>query len=99
MPTGYTTHGKKLKIGTEVGNLKPFVVWKKYNEDKIQQKPTVCNNYAIKNYCHSSQTNRTIESTENWCVDGLISFEESFCGLEELSFNPVSYSAKTNHVQ
>jgi len=23
------------------------------------------------------------ESPENWCVDGLISFEESFSGLEE----------------
>ena len=29
--------------------------------------------------------------------DGLINFEEFFIGLEELSFNPVSYSAKTNY--
>ena len=48
--------------------------------------------------CHSSQTKRSAESTENWCVDGLINFEEPFSGLEELSFNPVSYSAKTNYV-
>ena len=32
-------------------------------------------------------------------VNGLINFEESFSGLEELSVNPVSYSAKTNYVQ
>ena len=34
-----------------------------------------------------------------WCMDGLINFEELFNGLEELSFNPVSYSAKINYVQ
>ena len=38
--------------------------------------------------------NDSAESTENWCVDGLINFKETFSGLEELSFNPVSYSAK-----
>jgi len=31
-------------------------------------------------------------------MDGLINFEEPFSGLEELIFNPVSYSAKTNYV-
>jgi len=49
----------------------------------------------IENY----QTNCIAESTENWCVDGLINFEEPFSSLEELNFNPVSYSAKTNYVQ
>ena len=44
--------------------------------------------------CHSSQTNGSAESTENWCLDGPINFEEPFSGLEELSFNPVSYHAK-----
>jgi len=39
------------------------------------------------------------ESTENWYMDGLIKFEELFSGLEELSFNPVRYSEKTNYVQ
>jgi len=39
------------------------------------------------------------ESTENWCADGLINFEEPFSGLEELSLNPVSYSAKTDYMQ
>jgi len=28
-------------------------------------------------------------------VDGLINFEEPLSSLEELSFNPVSYSVKT----
>jgi len=28
-------------------------------------------------------TNRSAESTENWCADGLINFEELFSGLEE----------------
>jgi len=37
-------------------------------------------------------------STENWCVDGLINLEEPFSGLEELSFDSVSYRAKTNYV-
>jgi len=37
---------------------------------------------------------RSAESTENWCVDVLINFEEPFSGLEELSFNPVSYMRK-----
>jgi len=49
--------------------------------------------------CHSSQTNCLAESTENWFVDGLTNFEEPFSGLEELSFNPVSYIVKTNHLQ
>jgi len=31
-------------------------------------------------------------------MDGLINFEEPFGGLKELSFNAVSYSAKTNYV-
>jgi len=48
---------------------------------------------------HSSQTKSSAESTENWYVDGLINFEEPFSGLKELSFNPVSNSVKTNHVQ
>ena len=43
--------------------------------------------------------NGSAGSTEIWCVDGLINFEEPFSGLEELSFNPVSYSVKTDHVQ
>jgi len=47
----------------------------------------------------SSQTNHSAESTENWCADGLLNFEEPFSGLEEPSFNLVSYSAKTNYVQ
>ena len=46
-----------------------------------------------------SQTNFKAESTENWCVNGLINFEEPFSGLEELSFNPVSYSVKTYYVE
>jgi len=29
----------------------------------------------------------SIESVENWFVDGLINFEELFSGLEELSFH------------
>ena len=53
----------------------------------------------ITNTFHSSQTNGSVESTENWCVDGLINFKEPFSGLKELSFNPVSYSVKTNHMQ
>jgi len=66
---------------------------------KTIKKPTVYNNYAIENYkCHSSQANHLAKSTENWCVDGLINFEEPFSGLEELNFNPVSYRAKTNYV-
>jgi len=39
--------------------------------------------------------NGSAESTENWCVDGLIKFEKPSSGLEELSLNPVSYIAKT----
>jgi len=31
--------------------------------------------------CHSSQTNSLAESTENWCVDGLINIEEPFSEL------------------
>jgi len=53
---------------------------------------------------HSSQTNCSVESIENWFVDGLLDFEEPLSGLEEplsgleeLSFNPVSY--RTNYVQ
>jgi len=42
--------------------------------------------------------NRSAESTENWFVDGLSNLEEPFSALEELSSNPVSYSAKTNYV-
>jgi len=30
-------------------------------------------------------------------VDTIINFEEPFSGLEELSFNPVNYRAKTNY--
>jgi len=71
---------------------------------RLQGKPLMarsCNSVIImqsKNY-YSSQTNCTPKSTETWCVDGLINFEEPFSGLKEMSFNPVSYSAKTNDVQ
>jgi len=50
------------------------------------KKLTVCNNFCDRELlikCHSTQTNRLAESTENWCVYGLISFEESLSGLEE----------------
>jgi len=83
-------HGKKLKIGTEADqlpNLKPFVVWKKYHKDTVKNQQCV-NNYAIEK-CRSSQRNGSVESTENWCVHGLINFEEPFSGLEELNSNPV----------
>jgi len=42
--------------------------------------------------CRSSQTNHLVESTENWWVDG-----KPLGGLEK-SFNPMSYSVKTNEV-
>jgi len=42
------------------------------------------------------QTYWSAESTENWCVVGL---KSTFSGLEELSFNSVSFSVKTNYVQ
>ena len=53
---------------------------------KIQQKNQQCvikHNREVLIKCHSSQTNCSAESPENWCVEGLISFEESFSGLEE----------------
>ena len=49
--------------------------------------------------CHSSQTNCSEGSAENWRMDGLINLEKAFSSLKELGFNPVSYSAKTNYVQ
>jgi len=63
------------------------------------KKPTVCNDYENRELlikCHSSQTNSSAESTKNWCVDAL---HRVLQWLEESSFNPVSYSATTNHVQ
>jgi len=62
----------------------------------------VYNNYAIEKLLikyHPSQINHSEESNENWYVDGLINFEKSYSGFKELSFNPVSYIMKTNHLQ
>ena len=46
--------------------------------------------------CHSSQTNYSEKSAENWVVNRSINFEEPFSGSKELNFNPMSYSTKTN---
>jgi len=65
------------------------------------KKPTQCviiNRELLIKYHFSSPDNRKAESTENQYVDGLINFKEPSSGLEELSFNPVSYSVKTNYV-
>jgi len=48
-------HGKKLKIGTEIGqlsNLKPFAVERNQAKDHKHtvRKLTVCNNYVIEDY-------------------------------------------------
>jgi len=70
---------------------------------KIQQNNQQCviitGSRRLLSKCHSFQTNRFAESTENWCVNGLINFEEPFSGLDELSFNPVSYNVKTDYEQ
>jgi len=53
---------------------------------KTIKKPTVYNNYAIENYQMPLLSGKPFtKSTENWCMDGLINFEEPFSGLEELS--------------
>jgi len=68
---------------------------------KIQQKTNSVqcrHDWELLIKCHSYETKDSTKSTENWCVDGIINFEEPFKGLEELRFNPVSYSAKTNYV-
>ena len=81
-------HGKKMKIGTEVGllsNLKPFVVWKKSSlRPKMQQKNQAC---VIITRLRITTKMPLLQdkplSRINWCVDGIICFEEFFSGLEE----------------
>ena len=80
---------KEAEIGTEVGyvTIEPqtFCDFKdiKLKTIKIRGKNK---QYVIITWCHCSQTNLSAGSTKRWCVDGLINFEEPFCGLEELKF-------------
>jgi len=94
-------HLAQRHVNYQTSNL----LWFERNQTKdhknTAKKPKLCNNYEIKNLyikCHSSQTNHSEQSTENWYMDVVINFEGSFSGLEELSFNPVNYRAKTNYL-
>jgi len=85
-------HGKKLYKGRLTIKPQTFCGLKEIELKtiKIQQRTQQCITIM-----QSRITNKVLLL---WRVDGLINFEEPFSGIEELSFNSMSYSAKNDYV-